>query len=344
MWKNNMQAIANIGAMTRPQFRNMPTLDLAGAIDSYYDAKNAATQSELARQQREKMNAFADELTAQHPEAAARIAVDPAAYANYLDEQAKAERDQQYKLDYLNKQFNNSLALADRQNANSIGLARIKQQLANQAASEEKAARAAQLDEALKNGTIKPEEYNLIKRRELLGDIVNGGGVAPDGVVLTGNKAFDDAMAKNYVKDIDEYNTMQANMPQLLEMVDDLNNLADKTSTSLYSKGKSALYKAFNASTDTDDANVAYDNMVDNNILPLLRQTFGAAFTEREGERLKATLGNKGMTAAQKKQALNNFITQKQREMESKKRKIDAYNPQSNSASNIVIEASEYFK
>lgn len=98
MWKNNMQTIANIGAMTRPQFRNMPTLDLAGAIDSYYDAKNAATQRELVQQQREKMNAFADELTAQHPEAAARIAVDPAAYANYLDEQAKAERDQQYKM------------------------------------------------------------------------------------------------------------------------------------------------------------------------------------------------------------------------------------------------------
>ena len=54
----------------------------------------------------------------------------------YLDEQQKAERDQQFKMDYLGKQFNNSLALTDRQNANSIGLARVKQQLANQAASE----------------------------------------------------------------------------------------------------------------------------------------------------------------------------------------------------------------
>lgn len=224
MWKNNMQAIANIGAMTRPQFRNMPTLDLAGAIDSYYDAKNAATQSELARQQREKMNAFADELTAQHPEAAARIAVDPAAYANYLDEQAKAERDQQYKLDYLNKQFNNSLALADRQNANSIGLARIKQQLANQAASEEKAARAAQLDEALNSGMITKEQYNLAKQRDLLGDIVNGGGVAPDGVVLTGNKAFDDAYMRETGKKTAQIKQAEADAksmePALLQAMD----------------------------------------------------------------------------------------------------------------------------
>jgi hypothetical protein len=224
MWKNNMQTIANIGTLTRPQFRNMPTLDLAGAVDSYYDAKNAATQRELARQQREKMNAFADELTAQHPEAAARIAVDPAAYANYLDEQAKAERDQQYKMDYLNKQFNNSLALADRQNANSIGLARIKQQLANQAASEEKAARSAQLDEALNSGRITPEEYNLIKRRELLGNIVNGGGVAPDGVALTGNKAFDDAYMKETGKKTAQIKQAEADAksmePALLQAMD----------------------------------------------------------------------------------------------------------------------------
>ena len=129
MWKNNMQAIANIGAMTRPQFRNMPTLDLAGAIDSYYDAKNAATQRELARQQREKMNALADELTAQHPEAAARIAVDPAAFANYLDEQAKAERDQQYKMDVLKTQLGNSLALENARNAHAVGLAKLAAQL-----------------------------------------------------------------------------------------------------------------------------------------------------------------------------------------------------------------------
>jgi hypothetical protein len=202
----------------------MPTLDLAGAVDSYYDAKNAATQRELARQQREKMNAFADELTAQHPEAAARIAVDPAAYANYLDEQAKAERDQQYKMDYLNKQFNNSLALADRQNANSIGLARIKQQLANQAASEEKAARAAQLDEALNSGMITKEQYNRAKQRDLLGDIVNGSGGVPDGVALTGNKAFDDAYMKETGKKTAQIKQAEADAksmePALLQAMD----------------------------------------------------------------------------------------------------------------------------
>ena len=213
MWKNNMQTIAKIGTLTRPQFRNMPTLDLAGAVDSYYDAKNAATQRELARQQRDKMNALADELTAQHPEAAARIAVDPAAYANYLDEQQK-----------IQQQFDNSIALQRQRNADAIGLARVKQQLANQAASEEKAARAAQLDEALNSGMITQEQYNRAKQRDLLGDIVNGGGVAPDGVALTGNKAFDDAYMRETGKKTAQIKQAEADAksmePALLQAMD----------------------------------------------------------------------------------------------------------------------------
>lgn len=129
MWKNNMQAIANIGAMTRPQVRNLPTLDLGGAIDNYYNAKDAQTKRLEAEAEKQRRQAYVDELTAAHPEAAAQIAADPVAYAKMLQDNAAAERDQQFKMDVLREQLSNSLALADRQHANAVGLAKLAAQL-----------------------------------------------------------------------------------------------------------------------------------------------------------------------------------------------------------------------
>lgn len=186
MWKNNMEAIARVGALTRPQFRNMPTLDLGGAVDNFMNARDKSL--EAARRQ-----AYVDELTAQHPEAAAQIAANPDAYVKMMNDNAAAERDQQFKMDMLDKQFNNSIALQDRQHANAVGLAKLRMDLENQAGERAKAQRMAQLDEALNNGMISQEQYNMAIQRELLGDIVNGSGVTPDGTPLTGNKKYDDA-------------------------------------------------------------------------------------------------------------------------------------------------------
>ena len=193
MWKNNMEAIARVGALTRPEFRNMPTLDFGGAVDNFTKARDKSL--EAARRQ-----AYVDELTAAHPEAAAQIAANPDAYEKMLQDNAAAERDQQFKMDILDKKFNNYIALQDRQHANAVGLAKLRMDLENQAGERAKAQRMAQLDEALNTGMISQEQYNMAKQRELLGDIVNGGGIAPDGTPLTGNKAYDDAYMKEVGK------------------------------------------------------------------------------------------------------------------------------------------------
>jgi len=190
---SNMLRIAQIGAMTRPQFRNMPTLDLGGAVDNFMNARDKSL--EAARRQ-----AYVDELTAQHPEDAAKIAANPEAYMKMLNDNAAAERDQQYKMDMLDKQFNNSIVLQDREHANAVGLAKLRMDLENQAGERAKAQRMAQLDEALNNGMISQEQYNMAKQRELLGDIVSGSSFAPDGTPLTGNKAYDDAYMKEVGK------------------------------------------------------------------------------------------------------------------------------------------------
>lgn len=125
MWKNNMEAIARVGALTRPEFRNMPTLDLGGALDNYTNARDKSL--EAARRQ-----AYVDELTAAHPDDAAQIAANPDAYVKMLNDNAAAERDQQYKMDILKAQLGNSLALENVRNANAMGLAKLAAELKTQ--------------------------------------------------------------------------------------------------------------------------------------------------------------------------------------------------------------------
>jgi hypothetical protein len=59
-----------------------------------------------------------------------------------------------------------------------------------------------------------------------------------------------------------------------------------------------------------------YIATVDNQVLPLLRDTFGAAFTQKEGDTLRQTLGDPDKSPAEKQQVLKAFIQQKRRDVE----------------------------
>ncbi|MBQ7660163.1 MAG: hypothetical protein IJS26_05475 [Alphaproteobacteria bacterium] len=73
--------------------------------------------------------AYIDQLTNEHPEDAAKINADPVAYAKMLEDRANAERDQQYKMDILGKQFENALALEGVKNQNAVSLAKLAAEL-----------------------------------------------------------------------------------------------------------------------------------------------------------------------------------------------------------------------
>ena len=62
--------------------------------------------------------------------------------------------------------------------------------------------------------------------------------------------------------------------------------------------------------------------IVDNQILPLLKQTFGPAFTDQEGESLKATLGDPDATPDEKMAQLDAFIDAKMRALETQEREL----------------------
>ena len=276
-----MQKIAAIGAMNRPQFRNMPTLDLAGAIDNYYTAKDNAN----AKAQRQ---AYVEQLTNENPQDAAKIAYDPAGYAKVLQDNANAERDQKFKMDVLGKQFDNALALENKRNANAIGLAKLASQLKN-------------------NQTTGMQIFTN------------------DAMEKGFNKA-DENMGKNYAEDLESYRSMTSKLPELEATVDKLSQLAQNAT---YTKAGQVLDLTRKELGVTPRQSAIdrkeYISIVDNQILPLLRDTFGAQFTEREGNTLKQTLGDVNATPEEKDAVLRSFINQKKKSVESQIRKLQSY-------------------
>lgn len=143
---------------------------------------------------------------------------------------------------------------------------------------------------------------------------------------------------KNYAEDINAYNNMVSKMPELNDTVSKLNELG-KNAT--YTTG-GQLLDIIRRETGMSPRQSAVDrasyiSMIDNQILPLLRDTFGAQFTEREGNTLRKTLGDANSTPEEKAAQLDAFIRQKQMSIESQKRKLDSYKPKlsdSNSTDN----------
>lgn len=141
-----------------------------------------------------------------------------------------------------------------------------------------------------------------------------------------GAKKTDQEIGKNYAADLDEYNNMVSKMPELESTVKELGDLSDEATYMaigrLYNDAKRELK---GEATQGGVALTKYKTIVDNQILPLLRDTFGAQFTQKEGETLKATLGDPNKTPEERKATLKSFIDQKRKSIESKYRKLQSY-------------------
>lgn len=111
------------------------------------------------------------------------------------------------------------------------------------------------------------------------------------------------------------YRSIESKLPGIDTVVKQLDALADKAT---YTIGGQVINEAMRqAGMEPREAAVArteYIAMVDNQILPLLRDTFGSQFTAREGDTLRATLGDPNKTPQEKKAVLRTFIEQKRRD------------------------------
>ena len=110
--------------------------------------------------------------------------------------------------------------------------------------------------------------------------------------------------------------SIQRKMPGLRTVIDKLTNLADTATYTQMGQAGDALKREFGLDPGQGAIDrSSYIAIVDNQVLPLLKDTFGAAFTVQEGQSLRDTLGDPNKSPAEKKAILNAFIEQKERDV-----------------------------
>jgi len=121
-----------------------------------------------------------------------------------------------------------------------------------------------------------------------------------------------------------ELDSITSKMPGVRETVDELGKLADAAT---YTQA-GQLWDTIREQTGAEprEASVArskYNVMVSNQILPLLKETFGTQFTDAEGLRLQATLGDADVAPSKKHAALEAFLRQKENDIAALQRRAE---------------------
>jgi len=116
----------------------------------------------------------------------------------------------------------------------------------------------------------------------------------------------------------------QAALPGLRGVVDQLRELAPIATSTLSGRVFDIGVKELGfGSTEGATAKAKFIALINNQVLPLLKPTFGGAFTVQEGDALKATLGDPNATPEEKMAQLDAFIDGKIREIQTKERRLD---------------------
>lgn len=140
------------------------------------------------------------------------------------------------------------------------------------------------------------------------------------------------------------YRSVVSRMPQLNDTAERLSKLGQVATYTMGGQAFNMAARELGVNVpDAATARAEYISMVDNEILPLLRDTFGAQFTQREGDSLKATLGNPNASPQEKDAVLRSFIRTKTESLGSMRRELDygqsipEYTPQ-----NVTIGGQSY--
>jgi hypothetical protein len=131
------------------------------------------------------------------------------------------------------------------------------------------------------------------------------------------------ADAKSKGETVSQLRASKAALPSLKKVVGNLKALAPIATSTYSGKAFDILAKetGFGA-TKGAEARAKFIAIIDNQVLPLLKQTFGAAFTQSEGEALKRTMGDPDASPEAKIAQLDAFIDNKIREIEVKEAEL----------------------
>ena len=299
--KDYALANSHIGLSSIPTMAPKQNVNLGEVLAKGFENWDAAKTKEA---EKKKTQDLIDALTEAHPEDAAQIASDPQAYAKMLQDNANAERDQQWKMDVLDKQFQNSLALQDRQHANAVGLAKLAAQLkGNDTTAQKNIAYLQSLG-------YSPEEA---------AQLYYSGQNPSLNVGMLGKKGQDTYDAQ-IAEDIVKKERLERSMPSFEQMAGELVDLADVATYTPAGQAKDAVRRFFNLpATEGAKAREKYKQTVANELLPKLKEVYGGQLSDSERENLLATLGDLNKSPEEKKEAVKSFL-------EAKYRQLDSYN------------------
>lgn len=113
----------------------------------------------------------------------------------------------------------------------------------------------------------------------------------------------------------------ESSLPELEKTIGDLSQLSETATYTQAGRITDSIIKeaGFGATEGAIDR-AEFISKIDNVVLPMLKETFGAAFTVQEGDNLKATMGDPNASPAEKQAVLNSFITQKMANIRSAQR------------------------
>lgn len=135
---------------------------------------------------------------------------------------------------------------------------------------------------------------------------------AEQGITLNTFKKQQEEVGKERGEKTALLQSVSSKMPQLINTINKLSKLGETaTYTGLGVARNTAMRELGFSVPQGAVSRREYIAVVDNEILPLLRDTFGSQFTENEGKTLKSTLGDTGMSPEEKETVLKSFIETK---------------------------------
>lgn len=156
-----------------------------------------------------------------------------------------------------------------------------------------------------------------VRPNPLTGDVAGAPAIPINNEQAARDKAFGAGAGGNQAEVAASAASWESKLPGLKQVVDELTVLADSaTYTAAGQAWDEAVKQLGLPPSEAAVARTKYIAMVDNQVLPLLRDTFGAAFTVKEGETLRNTLGDPNKSPQEKKAVLEAFIEQKVRDLE----------------------------
>lgn len=129
--------------------------------------------------------------------------------------------------------------------------------------------------------------------------------------------------AKNRAETEQKAAALEAGLPAFEEMAKGLNTIGKDVSYTKPQQARDWVVRQLGmGATKGAAARERYKQMVANELLPKLRETFGGQLSDAEREALLATLGNVDLAPEEREQAVASFIESKRRQLDGYKRQL----------------------